>query len=232
MAQAIKIIEGALKRIGVLAAGESPTGEDVRDAFDALGTLLDSWSTESLTIYRTDEIAHALTGAMSYTIGPGADIDVQRPISVYSAFVRDSGGFDTPVWVVGDDKFDGIHSKVMAGRPEYLRYLPSMPAGRIDLWPNSGVGLTLHLRVGMQFDQPILPGDVLGLPPGYRRALELALAVELCDIYQRDVTQSLLALAVEAKANIMRANIKIETALFDPALTQRPGGFGYFLAGD
>ncbi|NYT76649.1 hypothetical protein H0A71_06565 [Alcaligenaceae bacterium] len=226
MAKAIEIIERAFKRIGVLAAGESISGHELLDGMQALSDLLEMWSADRLTIYKSIEIAHPLTGAMRYSIGPTGDISADRPLTIYSAFVR-NGAVDTPVWVTGNNRFDGITDKSGYGRPEYLRYTPDMPDGHIDIWPHPGTGSTLHLRVGMQFDVPVAPADDLVLPPGYRRALALALAVDLCGVYGRPVAVDLIGQAVEAKAIIMRNNINadMDESSFDPFLSRRHGSF-------
>lgn len=231
MTQAIKLIERAFGRIGVLASGEALDGNQTLDGLDALNDILDLWNTESLAVYKSIEATHPLTSAMSYTIGPGGQIDALRPLFIQSAFIR-TQGLDSPVTVIGDDRFDGIVLKTLGGWPRYLRYAPDMPLGRIDVWPQ-GSGHTLHLRYAMQFDQPVSPADDLVLPPGYRMALILALAVQLCDPYGRDVTQSLYTGAAEAKAAIMRTNINadVQEAAHDPALAAMAGGYHRFLAG-
>lgn len=231
MTQAIKIIERAFGRIGVLASGETLDGAQTEDGLEALNDILDQWSTESLTVYKSVQASHALSGAMSYTIGPGGDVDALRPLFIESAFIR-TQGLDTPITIIGDDRFDGIAMKTLGGWPKYLRYSPEMPLGKIDVWPQAS-GHELHIRYGMQFDSPAVPADDMVLPPGYRRALILALAVELCAPYGRALTQELVTSAADSKAAIIRTNINanVQEASFDPALVGVAGGYYRFLAG-
>jgi hypothetical protein len=71
MTQPIQIISLALKDIGALEAGETPTPEATQDAFDTLNNLIDQWSNENLLIYNVTEIIYTLTaGQTQYTIGP------------------------------------------------------------------------------------------------------------------------------------------------------------------
>ena len=73
MTQPIDIISRALKDIGALEAGETPTPEASQDAFDMLNDLIDQWSNEDMMVYNTTEIIFPLiSGQVQYTIGPTA----------------------------------------------------------------------------------------------------------------------------------------------------------------
>ena len=50
MAQPIDIISGALKDIGALAVGETPTAEAAADAFQMMNGMVDQWSNESMMV--------------------------------------------------------------------------------------------------------------------------------------------------------------------------------------
>ena len=71
MTMPIDIISRALKDIGALEAGETPTPEAAQDAFDMLNDLVDQWSNEDMMVYNTTEIIFPLiAGQVQYTIGP------------------------------------------------------------------------------------------------------------------------------------------------------------------
>ena len=71
MTAPIDIISRALKDIGALEAGETPTPEAAQDAFDMLNDLIDQWSNEDMMVYNTTEIIFPLIpGQVQYTIGP------------------------------------------------------------------------------------------------------------------------------------------------------------------
>jgi len=75
MTQPIDIISRALKDIGALASGETPTPEEAQDAFDMLNDMLDQWSNEDMMTYYKTEIIFPITpGQTQYTIGPGGQI--------------------------------------------------------------------------------------------------------------------------------------------------------------
>ena len=75
MAQPIDIISRAMKDIGALASGETPTPEEAQDAFDMLNDMIDQWSNEDMMIFYKTEIVYPITpGQTQYTIGPGGQI--------------------------------------------------------------------------------------------------------------------------------------------------------------
>jgi len=75
MTQAIDVISRALKDIGALEAGETPTPEAATDAYDMLQDILDQWSNESMMVFYKNEIIFPITPSQSqYTIGPGGQI--------------------------------------------------------------------------------------------------------------------------------------------------------------
>jgi hypothetical protein len=71
MTQPIDIISRALKDIGALEAGETPTPEAAQDAYEMLNDLIDQWSNEDMMVYNITEIIFPLIpGQIEYTIGP------------------------------------------------------------------------------------------------------------------------------------------------------------------
>jgi hypothetical protein len=71
MAMPIEIISRALKDIGALESGETPTPDAAQDAFDMLNDLVDQWSNESFMVFNVTEIIFpVINGQTQYTIGP------------------------------------------------------------------------------------------------------------------------------------------------------------------
>jgi hypothetical protein len=69
----IDIVSRALKDIGALEAGETPTPEAAQDAFEMLNDILDQWSNEDMMVYNVTEIIFpVISGQTQYTIGPVA----------------------------------------------------------------------------------------------------------------------------------------------------------------
>jgi hypothetical protein len=71
MTMPIEIISRALKDIGALEAGETPTPDAAQDAFDMLNDMIDQWSNENMMVFNVTEIIFpVISGQTQYTIGP------------------------------------------------------------------------------------------------------------------------------------------------------------------
>ena len=71
MPKPIDIISRAMKDIGALASGETPSSEEAQDAFDMLNDLIDQWSNEDMIVFNVTEIIWpVVAGQVQYTIGP------------------------------------------------------------------------------------------------------------------------------------------------------------------
>jgi hypothetical protein len=49
------IINGSLRLLGVLAEGEVPSAETSQDALRAMNQMIDSWNTERLSVFSTQD---------------------------------------------------------------------------------------------------------------------------------------------------------------------------------
>jgi len=63
-----KLINLALKQLGVIAAGENANANEVADAVDSLRGLLAQWATERLLVYKVEPIELVLNGKGAYTL--------------------------------------------------------------------------------------------------------------------------------------------------------------------
>lgn len=71
MTKPIEIISRALKDIGALEAGETPTPEAAQDAFEMMNDLVDQWSNENMMVFNVTEIIFpVIQGQVQYSLGP------------------------------------------------------------------------------------------------------------------------------------------------------------------
>ena len=67
----LDIITRAMKDIGAIASGETPTPQEAQDGFDMLNDMIDQWSNESqMTYYKTEIVFPVTPNQTQYTIGP------------------------------------------------------------------------------------------------------------------------------------------------------------------
>lgn len=207
MATAGAIIRRALRTIGAIAGGETPSATEQADALEALNAMLDSWRTESLSVYATRDETLTLTGAASYTIGTGGDLNTTRPVKIESAYQRISDT-DYPLFLASSSAWARLSAKSTTGTTaEWLYYEPTQPLGTIRLYPNPSSG-TLHIVTWVPLASYAATDDV-SLPPGYQDAITYNLAVRLSPEFGRTVTPEIAALARATKEVIQRVNFRV-----------------------
>ena len=71
MAVPYDIVSRALKDIGALEAGETPSPDAALDAFEMMNDMIDQWSNENMMVFNVTEIiCPVISGQTQYTIGP------------------------------------------------------------------------------------------------------------------------------------------------------------------
>jgi hypothetical protein len=203
-----KILVQALKDIGALGVGETPTADEQSDAFDLLKQMLGLWQIDGLMVYASSEIAFNATGAQTYTIGTGGDVDTTRPAEIVSAFWRD-GGIDHPIDVLTSKAdYDLICMKTLGAWPEVAFYDPDYPLGTLYVYPQPSSG-ALHINVRAPLPEYASVTEDLSVPKAYELAIRYSLCELLAPAFQMPLRADLAALAKRARKLIKRNNVRI-----------------------
>lgn len=204
-------INRALRIINVLAARETPSAADSNVAFTVLNAMLSSWNIKQLYVYQFQDETHTLiAGTGSYTIGTGGDISTVRPVRIQGAYVRDSDGEDTHLDVINKPDYDRINDKDLGGLPSVLFYDPAFPLGTVNLWKVPDAASTLHIKTWKPFSAFSTLATDIDLPPGYEQLLVYNLAVLLGAEFNAPVREDVMAIALNAKAEIEDLNNKFQ----------------------
>ena len=215
MATVNEILTRSLRLLQVLEASEAPSFEESQDSLETINNLIDSWANESLMLFaRVEHSIPFVQGQTEYTIGAAGDFNVTRPVSngIMNAFTRDVDT-DWPISEINSDQFQTIPLKsIEATYPYHFYYRPDFPVGVITVWPAPGANLTFVINVKDQFTAFPAVSTTVNLPPGYVRALEYNLAVEIAPEYVKNVNaanvQFIQQKATESKEYIKNTNDK------------------------
>lgn len=215
---AADLIRRAMYLINAIAAGEVPSDMEANDALSTLNEMLDSWSTETLAVYGTDNDEFVMTpGKASYTYGPGGDFSVTRPIFVDDMYMIRQG-VTTPIEIIPIERYNAISIKAQSQPLVEKAYITnSFPLSKVSLWPIPSEANTIGFTSNRVLTNiPTLQTQIY-LPPGYLRALRHCLAVELWPEYINPTTDinSIKATALKSKANIKTANMNDVEATYD-----------------
>jgi hypothetical protein len=200
------VIRGSMRLIGAVDPGEELTADEASDGLELLNEMLESWSTERLSVYQIlQENFTLVAGTASYTIGSGATFNTTRPLNILSGFIRYSS-VDYPLAILTREEYDRIALKTTSYLPESLYYQPSVANGTIYLYGVPDYAYTLYIDSTKQLQSFTALTTTIVLPPGYKRAIRYALALEIAPEYNRKVPDAVLAIARESKAAIKRLN--------------------------
>jgi hypothetical protein len=208
MATAQTLIDRALRLLGAIASGESPTAQESADALVALNNMIESWQLERLMVYTYADTAFTLTANdASYTVGPSANFNLTpRPSKIENIFVRD-GSIDYPVELVDQARWFAIPDKTTTSDiPSIAYYEPGYSTGTLLVWPVPSRAVSLHIVTWSVVSSFAATSTSVALPQGYERALAYNLAIEIAPEYQLQPPEAVVKIATDSLANIKRAN--------------------------
>lgn len=217
---ALDLIKSSMRLINAIAVGETPSAAETADSLRVLNDMLETWSTENLTVFAQTDQAFTFTPTVAtYTIGPAGTFNGVRPISVQSMFTRYQG-LDYPIEVVDFERYNLIALKTQPNiLPVYAKYDGDFPLGTLTFWPVPQQATQVFITSNTEFTALANSAQSLNYPPGYSRAIRYCLAIDLAAEFGLPVLQQVVDIAKSSKAAIKRVNKRIPVATFDPAIT-------------
>lgn len=204
------IINGSLRLLGVLAEGETPSAETSQDALRAMDQMVDSWNTERLSVYATqDQVFTWPAGILSRTLGPSGDFVGNRPILLNDAtyFKDPSTGVSYGIKMINQQQYDGIAVKTVSSTfPQVIFTNMTYPDIEMFIYPRPTRALEWHFISVEELTQPATLDTVLTFPPGYLRAFRYNLACELAPEFGVEPSPQVQRLAMTSKRNLKRIN--------------------------
>ena len=210
MASAGDLINGALRLLGVLAEGETPSAETSADALTAMNQMIDSWNTERLSIYNTqDQTFNWPTDEITRTLGPTGDFVGNRPVLLEdSTYYRDpSTNVSFGIKFINQQQYDGIAVKTVTSTyPQVIWVNMTYPDITMTIYPKPTRLLEWHFISVQELTQPATLATDIVLPPGYQRAFRYNLACELAPEFGVEPSRQVQRIAMVSKRNLKRIN--------------------------
>lgn len=223
MATALDMIKRSMRLIGVLGKDQEPTAAESSDALNVMNAMLDAWSIERLMVYQIQQITYSWpSGQQTRTIGTAGQFATAWPISIESAFVTYQSQ-DYPLIVCNNrTEYDALISKtVQSTIPEILMFDQSYPTGNLYLYSVPSENVTLKLNTWKPLQSFTALTTDLSLPPGYQRAIEYNLALDIADEYGKQPSATVVTNAAKSKAAIKSLNVPTLVSQLDPGLSSR-----------
>jgi hypothetical protein len=205
-------INRALRLLGVLAEGETPSAATSQDALMALNQMVESWNTERLAVFSTQDqvfLWPAGVGNQTRTLGPTGNFVGLRPILIDDAtYFRDPGtNVSFGVKLINQQQYNGIAVKTVTSTyPQVMFVNNTFPDVTMTIYPVPTRQLEWHFVSVEELSNPATLATSLFFPPGYLRAFAYNLAMEIAPEFGVEPSPQVQRIAMTAKRNLKRIN--------------------------
>ncbi len=208
MATAGESINGALRLLNVLDQTESANATQLANGLLALNQMLDSWSTERLSVYATNDQTFTWpVSTASRTLGATGNFVGTRPVLVDDSTYFIVNNISYGLNFINQEQYNALALKTSTSPyPQWMFVNMAMPDISMYLWPVPTSALEMHIISVTQLTQPATSGTTLSIPPGYLRAFRFNLACEIAMELGVDAPASVKRIADVSKRNIKRIN--------------------------
>lgn len=203
-------INGALRLIGQLAEGETPSAATSNDALTAMNQMLDSWSTERLSVFTTqDQVFTWPANIATRSLGPTGNFVGNRPVLIDSStyFLDTSNNISFGIKLINQQQYNGIAVKTVTSTyPQVMFVNNTYPDMTMTIYPKPTRLLEWHIVSVEELTQPATLNTVLSFPPGYLRAFKYNLAMEIANEFGVEPMPQVSRIAMTSKRNLKRIN--------------------------
>lgn len=192
---AATVIKGALRLVGAISQGETPTSAQETEAMEALNMMVKSLAAKGLPLWRISNTQFSpVQGVASYNIGTGQTVNADKPLKMYQAFYSQND-VDVPLRIITRDEYERLGNKTSQGNPAQLYYEPLRDYGVIHLFPvPSGATPTITVISQHHIQDFTLTTNTPDLPQEWFEALKYNLAMRLAGEYgMSSISRSFLA---------------------------------------
>jgi hypothetical protein len=203
-------INRALRLLGILAEGETPSAATSQDALIALNQMIDSWSIERLMAYNTiDQIFTWPAGEIMRHLGPTGEFVGLRPVLLDdSTYFRDPGtNISYGIKFINQQQYNGIAVKTVTSTyPQVMWINMEFPNISMTIYPKPTRDLEWHFVSVQELDQAATLSTNLYFPPGYMRAFTYNLAMEFAPEFGVEPSPQVQRIAMTSKRDLKRIN--------------------------
>ena len=202
-------INRSLRLLGVLAEGETSSASVSQDALMALNQMIDSWNTERLSVFSTqDQIFTWPSSILSRTLGPTGNFVGNRPVLLDDAtYFKAPSGVSYGIKFINQQQYNGIAVKnVTSTFPQVMWVNMTFPDIEMYVYPRPTQDLEWHFVSVEELNNPATLSTVLYYPPGYLRAFTYNLAMEFAPEFGVEPSQQVQRIAMTSKRDLKRIN--------------------------
>jgi len=176
-----EVVDRALRRIGVLGAGQSASGDEFTDAAGLLNDMLKTWSMVGPNLWTLAEASVTLvSGTQEYTLSP-------RPRSVENMRIAVDGVERLPLSPWSRNDWDRFPMKTDTGQPIKYMIDRQRTETKVKFWPIptfSGEVWTVPYSYERVWQDVTLPAHDIDVPQEWFETVIYCLAARCADEWQ------------------------------------------------
>jgi hypothetical protein len=180
-----QVISSALRKLGVLPSGGTPSTAQVNDATDALQALVKAFQADGMPLWKVHTTSFStVAGTYIYSVGPSQTVDSPKPLRILQAFRILSGTPNVPLNIYTRYDFNDLpQSSSITGTPVNLYYQPLSTTGTIHLWPIPDSVITIAFHCVSPYEDMDASSNDFDFPSEWIQALIYNLAWALAPEY-------------------------------------------------
>ena len=204
------IIKRALRLLGVLAQGETPSTDQVTEAALALNGLVKAWQADGMPLWAIKSYNVPLTATVaSYRIGIGQAIPTPKPLKIVQAYNHNiSSSVDVPMRILTRQEYNMLGNKTSSGNPIQVFYDPQNSYGDLYVFPvptaTEAASNVITIHYQRPFEDFDASTDTPDFPQEWYDAITYGLATRLAPEYgipstdRRTLWQEMLTIKQDA----------------------------------
>lgn len=218
---------------GMRASGEVLDATTAQDVLTVLNQLIDSWNLASLMIYQIERVIVPMVASQqTYTVGPGGQFNMVRPVTLHSVSWRDEAVFpplELPLHEMEQWEYEGLRVReTPSSMPTRFYYDEAFPLARLFVYPKPSMTKQLVLYPWHLWNSQNTLDTVVSYPPGYERMLVHNLAVELGQQPGARLTPATIQIALDSKALVESQNVQVPILNTDYPAPSSYGRFNFY----
>lgn len=182
------IVSAALRKIGAIALGQTPSTTEVTNATEGLNNLVAEFQTMGMPLWARLTTLVPMSTTSTYTIGIGQTTNFAFPLKILQAWTVDSGGGSIQeLWPNAIDNFNRLPTGGANGTPSQYNYQPFINYGVLKIWPTPDATTvstrSLYISYTTPFEGFVSAADTPYFPREWNNALIYGLADLLAPEY-------------------------------------------------
>lgn len=177
-------IEAALRKLNVIADGQTPSSDNYSNATIAFNALIGEFRALGMPLWARQTYSMSLTnGTSSYTIGSSQTLDTPYPVRLIQAVRVDANSSTRiPMEIVADFDFNLLPSS-SSGNPIKITYQPKVNLGTLKVWPTPDSYAATNVTISLTYTRPTeymsASTDTVDVPEEWVNAIIYNLAARL-----------------------------------------------------